>query len=294
MIRFALAVSIALCLTPAESYGQNPRFTVTAISATMYQAPSTLSAVIGQSPKGAVWEVHAEAPGWIEVVWPNSAKGVAYLPAATGMKRPMTIDEFVHATPSVAAAAASDSAAAYVADAVAAVSAASTPRPSATDASPLYVAPRHSLGFGGRMAGLTGKIGATGRFWSRAGLGVQLEVLRAARTQTATATRVTALQFAPGVLYALPNLVSDYIWIRPYVAGGPTIHHLTVQRADLEASSLGNKVGAQVFGGGEITFAGLPHFALSADMGYRKMPAEIAAFESRRIRFALSGHWFVR
>ena len=51
------------------------------------------------------------------------------------------------------------------------------------------------------MAGLTGKIGATGRFWSRAGLGVQLEVLRAARTQTATATRVTALQFAPGVLY---------------------------------------------------------------------------------------------
>jgi hypothetical protein len=52
--------------------------------------------------------------------------------------------------------------------------------------------------------------------------------------------------------------------------------------------------GVEFFGGGEVTFAGLPHFALSADMGYRKMPAEIAAFESRRLRFALSGHWFVR
>ena len=50
----------------------------------------------------------------------------------------------------------------------------------------------------------------------------------------------------------------------------------------------------QMFGGGEITFAGMPRFALSADLGYHKYPAPFAGFETRKIGLAISGHWFVR
>src|SRR5689334_6939017 len=121
MYRFAPAVAIAFCLAPALASAQNPHFTVTARSASIYQAPSAGSPVIGQSIEGAVLDIRSELPEWIEVSWPTTAKGVAYLRtatgridqappnrAATGTQRPttpMTIDEFVHGTPSATAAA---------------------------------------------------------------------------------------------------------------------------------------------------------------------------------------------
>ena len=105
MIRFALAVAIALCLSPSQLYAQSPRFTVTAVAANMYQAPNAGSQVIGQSSKGAVLDVRGELAGWIEVAWPDAAKGIAYVRAGTGsvekpvpnrvateVRKPMTID----------------------------------------------------------------------------------------------------------------------------------------------------------------------------------------------------------
>ena len=98
------------------------------------------------------------------------------------------------------------------------------------------------------------------------------------------------------MLYALPNAVSDYFWLRPYLGGGATIYRSTLRSANsAEASSSSDSsLGLQLFGGGEVTFAGVPRFALSADVGYRKMPTAFAGFERRKIGFALSGHWFVR
>src|SRR3954452_13953678 len=99
MIRFASAVVIALCLVPPTSHAQSPRFTVMAASAAIYQAPSAGSPVIGRCAEGTLLDVRRELAGqWIEVAWPNASKGVAYLLAATGVQRPMTIDEFVHGT----------------------------------------------------------------------------------------------------------------------------------------------------------------------------------------------------
>jgi hypothetical protein len=298
MTRFALAVAVALSLTPSLTYAQHPRFTVTARSASIYEAPTVVSPVIAQSPQGAVLDVRRELPDWIEVAWPSTAKGIAYLRASTGVQRPMTIDEFVHGTSVQTPPSASgspDQSAAYVAEAVAAVSAASTTRPNVTASNAAYVAPTHFVGLGGRIADPTRRVGGTGRFWSRAGVGVQFEMLRDART-LATFERVTSLQFAPSVLYALPNAVSDYFWLRPYVGGGATIDRWTLRSADsteISASS-SHSLGLQLFGGGELTFAGLPRFALSADVGYRKMQTGLAGVEHRKIRFALSGHWFVR
>jgi hypothetical protein len=308
MIRFALAVTIALCLHPSPSYAQSPRFTVTEMSASIYQAPSAGSRVIGQSSKGAVLDVRAETTGWIEVAWPNTAKGSAYVRAATGLiekpvvnsvapqvQRPMTIDEFVHGrSPALAAPSSPNPSAAYVAEAVEAVANASTPRPSPITSNATYVAPTHFIGLGGRVGGRTPSVGATGRVWSRSGVGVQFEMVHDARTNALTAERVTSMQFAPSVLYALPNTVSDYFWVRPYLGGGITIDRSTLHVASSLTSSSDSSLGLQLFGGGEATFAGVPRFALSADLGYRKMPTGFAGFERGKIGFALSGHWFVR
>jgi hypothetical protein len=38
----------------------------------------------------------------------------------------------------------------------------------------------------------------------------------------------------------------------------------------------------------------VPRFAISADAGYQKIPTAFTGFDRRKIRFALSGHWFVR
>jgi hypothetical protein len=35
-------------------------------------------------------------------------------------------------------------------------------------------------------------------------------------------------------------------------------------------------MGLRVYGGSEFTFAGMPQFGLSADLGYRHMPAPFA------------------
>ena len=310
MIRFASAVAIALCLSPAQSYAQSPRFIVTATSASIHQAPSAGSPVIGQSAEGAVLAVRRELADWIEVAWPKAATGIAYVRAATGsidrqvpnrLQRPMTIDEFVHGTPaaqvpaSSAAPASPNPPAAYVAEAVQAVSAAATAHANVMAPNAASVAPTHFVGLGGRIGNLAANVGGTGRVWSRAGVGVQFEIFREARTNAATAERVTSLQFAPSVLYALPNAVSDYFWLRPYLGGGAKIDRSMLRVANPAASGLSyNSLGLQLFGGGELTFAGAPRFALSTDLGYRKMPAGFAGFERRTIGFALSGHWFVR
>jgi len=327
MIRFAQAAAIAFCLIPSPSYAQSARFTVTVISASIYQTPNAGSPAIGQSSHGAVLDVRSEFADWIEVAWPGTAKGIGYVRAAmgriekgapggiatpvqqpmtideyvhgraapqvttappassspnpsrvaAGLQRPMTIDEVVHGT-SAAQVPASvrepDSAApsaGYVAEAVQAVSAAATARAKVKMTTPraAYVVPPHSVGLGARTGGFTPNLGATGRVWSRRGMAVQFEIFRDARTNAATAERVTSLQFAPSVLYALPNAVNDYFWVRPYLGGGPMIDRSTLHGAnpaDIFASS-DKSLGLQLFGGGEVTFAGAPLFELSADVG---------------------------
>jgi len=310
MSRFALAVGIALCLSTAPLYAQSQVFTVSATSAGVFQAPSTSSPLIGHKGKGEMLEVRRDLGTWIEVSWPGTARGVGYVPAASGSigqpaaavpapRTPMSIDEFVRRP---------ESAQALVPPA-APVAGAMTPStarggeqmsPRTTEAAqmsrpaPTYVAPTHFLGIGGRVGGVTRSFGASGRSWSRSRVGVQFEVSRDARTNAAL-ERVTTMQFAPSVLYALPNQVSDYLWLRPYVGGGMTLFRSSF-RADpaVEPSLTDSSFALQMFGGGEITFAGMPRFALSADLGYHKYPAPFAGFETRKIGLAISGHWFVR
>jgi hypothetical protein len=57
MIRHAVAVAVALCVSPAWLYAQNVQLTVNTASATVYKGPTVASPVVGQEPRGVVLEV---------------------------------------------------------------------------------------------------------------------------------------------------------------------------------------------------------------------------------------------
>ena len=138
--------------------------------------------------------------------------------------------------------------------------------------------------------------GATARAWRNDHLGIQLAFTRDAMTSDVAAGRVTSIRFEPGVVYALFDHVSDYIWIRPYVGSA-----LSVRRQTLKVSAPGamkpasdNGMGFRVFGGSELTFAGVPRFGLSAELGYRRFPAPFPEFEADRLSVSIAGHWYIK
>jgi len=46
--------------------------------------------------------------------------------------------------------------------------------------------------------------------------------------------------------------------------------------------------------GGELTFAGMPQFGLSADIGYRHLPAPFVGFKADPLSLSLAGHWYIK
>ena len=115
-------------------------------------------------------------------------------------------------------------------------------------------------------------------------------------TSDSTAGRVTSMQFEPGVVYGLFDRVSDYVWIRPYVGSVVSLRHQTLSVSApvaLEPAS-DNGVGFRVFGGSELTFASVPRFGLSADLGYRRFPARFPGFEANPLSVSIAGHGYIK
>ena len=115
-------------------------------------------------------------------------------------------------------------------------------------------------------------------------------------TSGVAAGRVTSMQFEPGVVYALFDRVSDYVWIRPYVGSVVSFRQQTLSVAAPLAvgTASDNSVGFRVFGGGELTFASVPRFGLSADLGYRRVPTPFPGFEAGPLSVSIAGHWYVK
>lgn len=108
--------------------------------------------------------------------------------------------------------------------------------------------------------------------------------------------RMTSLQVDPGVVYALFDRVTDYVWFRPYIGSTVGFRHETLSAAtplDLVPASH-NGVGIRVFGGTELTFASLPRLGLSADLGYRRFPTPFPGFETRPLSASIAGHWYIK
>src|SRR4029077_13646316 len=88
----------------------------------------------------------------------------------------------------------------------------------------VYVSPAsHGLGLGALMGGSPVGFGVTARAWRRNRIGVQLEALRYALASTATPARMTSFQVEPSLLYSLPDRITDYVWLRPYLGSGATL-----------------------------------------------------------------------
>jgi hypothetical protein len=288
MIRHASAVVIALVFSTTPVFGQSAgmaiaELIVKAAPADVHKYPTVASQVIGKAPGGTVLEIRRNLGSWVEVPWPNTEAGVAFLHVNTGTIAPRTTpaaanaaQEAVAQMTAVAAAAAADHSGARAGQPVATNRAASQPE--------TYVSlPPHRIGMGVLMNASTPGFGGTARTWWSHGLGVQFNAARP-QLESADGRLVTSTQFAPSLLYSLPDGVTNSLWLRPYLGAGPRFY-----RANLET-----RLGYEAFGGAEATLAAMPQFALSADMGYRWSRSSINDFKPRQIAFSLSGHWYVK
>lgn len=284
----AAAVVLALTLNPALLHAQDVVLTVNVPSAEVHKGPSVATPVIGHVPRGTVLPVARNLGSWVSITWPDAPDGVGFVHVTRGRLGP----------PSAGA-----------------PSTAMSPRPSATSApasTPLLpartpaeqqVAPRrhvnitpasHIIGVGGLVASMN-TFGATARTWRNNRIGIQFGFTRDAMTSTVGAGRVTSMQFEPGVVYALFDKVTDYVWIRPYVGSGLSFHHqsLKVSSPDL-VQSADNGFGFRVFAGSELTFASVQRFGLSVEFGYRRLPTPFPGFDAQGPAASLAGHWYVK
>ncbi len=291
MIRHASAVAIVLVLnaTPVatqSAVAPNAELLVKRASADVHKSPSVASPIVGKASGGTVLEIRRNLGSWVEVSWPHTEAGIAFLHVNTGTIAPRS--QAAASTPAQAAVA---QIAAVDAAATAAVSAGSyTPAGrsvatrQATSQSTGYVSElQHRIGMGISMNASKPSFGATARTWFGRRLGVQFSAARP-DLQNADGRMLTSTQFSPSVLYSLPDGMTSSLWVRPYLGAGSTLY-----RANLE-----NQLGHEAFGGAEITFAAMPQVALSVATGYRFSRPSFDGFEPRRVGFSLSGHWYVK
>ena len=224
MIRHASAIAVALCLNASWLCAQSTKFTVSAASADVHKSPSTGGPVIGHAPRGTVLEVTRELGSWVKVAWP-AEDGVGYVHVSMGLiargstLAPSPPAGFTPEQPAVESARPPAPAAR-----LAPTEPGAPPAPTRTG----YVIPTHSVGVGGVMGGPTLGFGATARAWSSKRFGIQFEVSRDALTEAPG--QLTSIQFTPSLLYSLRDRVTDYLWIRPYLGGGPSSAAPDVER----------------------------------------------------------------
>src|SRR5262249_29638716 len=108
--------------------------------------------------------------------------------------------------------------------------------------------------------------------------------------------RLTSTQFEPGVVFGLFDHVSDYVWIRPYVGSVVSMRRQTLSATAPVALApvSDNGVGYRVFGGSELTFAAMPRFGLSGDVGYRRFSTPFTGFEVDPVSVSIAGHWYIK
>jgi len=301
MTRCVALVILTLALNAAPLRAQNSVFTVTVQSADVHKGPTTGSPVIGHASRNTALTVARNLGSWAEVLWPDSPEGVGYVHLTMGQ-----IGAPGANTPAASTSPRSPS------PRPAARQAAGTPAPARNlDPVPLTTTQRtppadrvpssgpqgnsrisHIVGVGG-IVGSTSSWGATARWWRNKHLGIQAALTRDAMTSDVAPGRVTSMQVEPGVVYGLYDYVPGYVWIRPYVGSALSFRHQTLKDAVAQPIS-DTGVGYRVFGGTELTFAGVTQFGLSAELGYRRQPTPFAGFEPDRFAVAIAGHWYIK
>jgi hypothetical protein len=290
MIRRVAAVVVALILNPAFLHAQDTVFTVTVPTASVYKGPSNVTPVIGRVSGGTELTVSRDLGGWVKVAWPAAEDGIGYVRMSMGRI----------GGPEAGASATNASPRPSSASAAAATTSASAARTSAGQQVPPRGQSRvseisHIFGVGASLVPMSG-VGATARAWHKNHLGIQVGLMRDAMTSDVAAGRVTSMQFEPGVEYAPFDRVGDYVWLRPYVGSGLSFVHQTLTIASPLARPpvSDSGLGVRFYGGGELTFASMPQFGVSAALGYRHLPAPFAGFKPDPLSMSIAGHWYIK
>jgi hypothetical protein len=295
MLRRAVAVAFGILLGAAPLSAQVV-FTVTTPSADVHKAPTQSSVVIGKAPRDMTFDVVRNLGSWVKVQWPGGDDGYGYLHLSWG-----TIG---NARPAPAPAAGAQSATSSPASPPAARPAApppaaatpvrSQPRTVAPAPRALASLPSHVVGVGGQAT--SGPLGfsASGRYWPKRTLGIQLEM---GRSTWGKGNRPSAFDVAPSVVYSTPDAVASDFWIRPYVGGGLMLSRATrsnVSSGVLGPSEVDNGLGYQAFGGAEVTWSAIPAFSVSADLRRQSAPTPLADSRTGRYAFSMSVHWYAK
>ena len=292
MIRHAAAVVVVLLLSPSWVTAQGTELTVNVASASVHKSPSTASPVIGQAARGARLHVTREVGDWVKVSWPAAADGIGYvrvsvgtMAQATGSKTPIqntatASRTTVQPTPRVATSTTVD--ASQTGNRLPVRSAAPT-----TGAS-------HVLGLGARLGGPSFGVGVSGRAWALGRLGVQFDLARYNITNPINLGTMSSTEFGPSLLYAFNDRVADYTWLRPYVGAGLNFYRSSITSPGLGVDVSDSRYGSQLFGGGELSFASVPQFAISTELSYRWFNAPAEGLDLGGIGLGVAGHWYIK
>jgi hypothetical protein len=303
MLRQVVAVAVTLCVSPVSLSAQTetPVFTVEKPSADVYKGPSTGAPIIGHVSQGTKLTVMRDLGSWVKVPWPSAADGIAYVHISNGTigtgaepARPAQTQKPTSERTTMTTNTARRGETAARPDPR--PEPAPQPAPASSSVRPVYVTPAiRQLGLGARAGASAIGFGGSARGWRRNRLGAQFTVTRSTTTSSVTPDEMTTLQFAPSVMYALPDHISDYLWIRPYLGTGVHFSHSTL--ADVAPgveSPSSNHFGFQAFGGGEFTFATVPQLGISADLTYRSIGTPLEGFEPSHYGLAISAHWYLK
>ena len=87
MIRRVAAVVLALTLNPAALRAQDTVLTVTVPSADVHKGPSNVTPVLGHVSRGTVLPVSRNLGSWAKIAWPDAPDGVGYVHVTMGRDR---------------------------------------------------------------------------------------------------------------------------------------------------------------------------------------------------------------
>ena len=290
MIRHAAAVVVVLLLSPSWVTAQSTELTVNVASASVHKSPSTASPVVGHASRGARLQVTREVGDWVKVSWPAAADGIGYVRVSVGSMTQATGSKPIQNNATASRTAVQP-----------------TPRLTSTTVDSTQTGNRlpvrsaapssgasHKLGLGARLGGPSFGVGASARAWTHGRLGLQFEVSHYGMSEPITLTSMSSTQFGPSALYAFNDHVADYTWLRPYVGGGLNFYRSTMTSPALAVNMSDSSMGYQAFGGGELSFASMPQFAVSAELSYHWFESPFAGFELNGMGLSVAGHWYIK
>ena len=105
---------------------------------------------------------------------------------------------------------------------------------------------------------------------------------------------VSSTEFGPSVLYAFNDHVADYTWLRPYLGAGLNFYRSSTTTSLVGVDTSDSGFGAQMFGGGELSFASVPQFAISTEFSYRWFDAPFEGLDLGGVGFSVAAHWYLK